>query len=193
LAAETDAALPDRTLALQYFIYETGGDNVVRLLVAGATVHRSYRYLHPPDVGRLLSAGRHWQDPHALAELRGVEGISDFNLLMNVTAAMEDVPAEGYGAWLEDLLLGEEFEALVSDSQRLVVLPFNAEPGALAAPVGAGSGASRRGELPVRGHQLPRSRCGRRVRGCALGVRADRGSDRSARHTRCYRGRRGAS
>jgi CHAT domain len=124
-AAGTDAALPGGTLALQYFIYETGGDNLLRLLVAGDTARRSYRYVHPPDVGRLLSAGRHWQDPHALAELRGVEGISDFNLLMNVSVAMEDVPAEGYGAWLEDLLLGEEFEALVSDAQRLVVLPFN--------------------------------------------------------------------
>jgi hypothetical protein len=123
--AETNPALPGGTLALQYFIYETGGDNLLRLFLAGDMARRSYQYVHPPDVVRLVKAGRHWQDPHALAELRGAEGISDFNLIMNTVAGGEDVPAEGYGAWLDDLLLGEEFDALVSGAQRLVVLPFN--------------------------------------------------------------------
>jgi hypothetical protein len=122
--ADRGSRLPAETMLVEHFIYETGGDNLCRRVSTASGSRLEYQYLAPSDVSRLLHVATQWQDPSALGALRGVEGVDEFGLLMNAWSASAEVPAEGYGEWLGELVLGTDLESAEAVS-RLVVVPFN--------------------------------------------------------------------
>ena len=127
------------TLILEYFIYETGGDNLIRCATEprftegdADRVRGDNHYLAPHEVAALVQIGRQWEDPTAYKKLSSMSQeeldrshISLQNVLLNAVAAGRDVPSEGYEEWLGNALFGVEISALIKSSSRLVVLPYN--------------------------------------------------------------------
>ena len=119
------AHVPPGTILTEYFIYETGGDNLVRASITPAGARISQRYVPPSEVSGLVGIGRQWQDPHLLAELRDDPDVSLRNLLLNTAVAMTKVPDESYGEWLNDVLFDPDVFTHAPDCHRLVVMPWN--------------------------------------------------------------------
>ncbi len=113
------------TIVTEYFIYETGGDNLVRACITPRGAHITQRYLPPSEVSALLGLGRQWQDPQSLARLRDDPGVNLLGLVLNIAAAMTEVPEESYEEWLNDVLFDPDILAQAADCHRLVVMPYN--------------------------------------------------------------------
>jgi CHAT domain/TPR repeat len=116
---------PPGTILTEYFIYETGGDNLVRACLAPARARLSQRYLSPSAVEALVGLGRQWQDPESFSELRKDPNVDLRSLILLAAAADAEVPTESYDEWLGDALLDQEVFDLAPDCHRLVFLPYN--------------------------------------------------------------------
>ena len=95
------------TLILEYFIYETGGDNLIRCATEprftegdADRVRGDNHYLAPHEVAALVQIGRQWEDPTAYKKLSSMSQeeldrshISLQNVLLNAVAAGRDVPS----------------------------------------------------------------------------------------------------
>jgi tetratricopeptide (TPR) repeat protein len=64
------------TLLVDYFLYETGGDNLVRTCLTPADDRLSQRYVPPGEVAKLVGLGAQWQDPEMFRQLRADPGVN---------------------------------------------------------------------------------------------------------------------
>jgi hypothetical protein len=118
------AFLPPGTILTEYFIYETGGDNLVRACVTPSGWRLSQRYLSPSEVEALVGLGRQWQDPEWFNELRTGPDVDPRSLILLSMAATTEVPPESYDEWLGALLDQDVLDS-APDCHRLVFLPYN--------------------------------------------------------------------
>jgi tetratricopeptide (TPR) repeat protein len=135
LAAVAPSPLTDReigpsepwpgTLLVDYFIYETGGDNLVRACLSPAAEWVSQRYVPPHEVSALLRLGAQWQDPEMFREVRDDPDVNQLHLLLNAWTAMGEVPDEAYDDWLDEALFGADVLWDTQDIHRLVIMPWN--------------------------------------------------------------------
>ena len=113
------------TLLVDYFLYETGGDNLVRTCLTPADDRLSQRYVPPDEVAKLVGLGAQWQDPEMFGEVRDDPDVNLLHLVLNTMAASTEVPDEAYDDWLDDTLLGTDVLGPAGDVHRLVVMPWN--------------------------------------------------------------------
>jgi hypothetical protein len=113
------------TLLVDYFIYETGGDNLVRACLSPAAERLSHRYVPPHEVSALLRLGAQWQDLEMFREVSDDPEVNLLHLLPNTWTASGEVPDDAYDDWLDEALLGTDLLGDAQDVHRLVVMPWN--------------------------------------------------------------------
>lgn len=110
---------------MDYFVYETGGDNLVRACLTPAAERLSERYVPPDEVVKLVGLGAQWQDPEMFREVRDNPGVNPRHLMLEIMAASTEVPDDVYDDWLDDTLLGTDILGPAGDVHRLVVMSWN--------------------------------------------------------------------